>query len=165
MTIFENISLGMSQNDVGRGKEYVLERVIEAAKLAEAHEFIIDKCESGYDTPIRQISRLSGGQRQRIAIARALISRVQILICDEITASLDVETEQTVLSTLFGAMKGKTLLVVAHRLSTIRHADEIVFMQDGKIVERGSHDDLMLLKGRYCDYLQNDHQQQQKSLL
>ena len=116
MTIFENISLGMSQNDVGRGKEYVLERVIEAAKLAEAHEFIIDKCESGYDTPIRQISRLSGGQRQRIAIARALISRAQILICDEITASLDVETEQTVLSTLFGAMKGKTLLVVAHRL-------------------------------------------------
>ena len=157
MTIFENISLGMSQHDVKRGNEYVLGRVLEAAKLADAHEFIINKCESGYDTPIRQISRLSGGQRQRIAIARALISRAQILICDEITASLDAETEKIVLGTLFRAMKGKTLLVVAHRLSTIRHADEIVFMQEGEIAERGSHDELMLLGGRYCDYLRNDH--------
>ena len=147
----------MSQHDVKRGNEYVLGRVIEAAKLADAHEFIINKCESGYDTPIRQISRLSGGQRQRIAIARALISRAQILICDEITASLDAETEKIVLGTLFRAMKGKTLLVVAHRLSTIRHADEIVFMQEGEIAERGSHDELMLLGGRYCDYLRNDH--------
>jgi subfamily B ATP-binding cassette protein MsbA len=157
MTIFENISLGISQTDAERGNEYVRDRVIEAAKLADAHEFIITRCESGYDTPIRQISRLSGGQRQRIAIARALISRAQILICDEITASLDAETEKIVLGTLFKAMKGKTLLVVAHRLSTIRHADEIIFMQDGKIMERGTHDELLLLNGRYCDYLRNDH--------
>ncbi|KAL7497172.1 hypothetical protein ACHAWT_008092 [Skeletonema menzelii] len=159
MTIFENISLGMSRDDVERGRDYVFDRVIDAAKLAEAHEFIINKCESGYDTPIRQISCLSGGQRQRIAIARALISSAKVLIADEITASLDAETEKKVLSTLFGAMKGKMLLVVAHRLSTIRRADEIVFMEDGKIVERGSHEELMLLKGRYCDYMETDHQE------
>ncbi len=157
MTIFQNISLGMSKGEVERGSEYVFDRVIEAAKLADAHEFIVGKCESGYHTPIRQVACLSGGQRQRIAIARALISRARVLICDEITASLDAETEKKVLRTLFGAMKGKTLLVVAHRLSTIRRADEIVFMQDGKILERGSHDELMLLKGRYCNYLQNDN--------
>lgn len=81
------------------------------------------------------------------------------MIADEITASLDAETEKKVLSTLFGAMKGKMLLVVAHRLSTIRRADEIVFMEDGKIVERGSHEELMLLKGRYCDYMETDHQE------
>ena len=158
MTIFENISLGMSREESERGREYVFERVIRAAKLAEAHEFIINKCESGYDTPIRQISCLSGGQRQRIAIARALISSAKVLICDEITASLDAETEKKVLNTLFAAMVGKTLLVVAHRLSTIRRADEIVFMEDGKIVERGSHEELMELRGRYCDYLATDHQ-------
>lgn len=156
MTILENISLGLSKDDVERGSEYVFDRVIEAAKLAEAHEFIVGKCVSGYRTPIRQIACLSGGQRQRIAIARALISRARVLVCDEISASLDAETEKKVIRTLFGAMKGKTLLVVAHRLSTIRHADEIVFMQDGKIVESGSHNELVLLKGRYCNYLQND---------
>ena len=159
MTIFENISLGMAENDVKRGgDDYVRNRVIEAAKLAEAHDFIMNKCESGYDTPIRQISRLSGGQRQRIAFARALISNAQILICDEITASLDAETEKKVLGTLFRVMKDKALLVIAHRLSTIRHADEIVFMEDGKIIERGSHDELLRLNGRYCDYLRNDQQ-------
>jgi ABC-type multidrug transport system fused ATPase/permease subunit len=159
MTIFENISLGMAENDVKRGgDDYVRNRVIEAAKLAEAHDFIMNKCESGYDTPIRQISRLSGGQRQRIALARALVSNAQILICDEITASLDAETEKKVLGTLFRAMRDKALLVIAHRLSTIRHADEIVFMEDGKIIERGSHDELLRLNGRYCDYLRNDQQ-------
>jgi len=93
-----------------------------------------------------------------------LISRAQILICDEITASLDAETEKIVLGTLFRAMKGKALLVVAHRLSTIRHADEIIFMQDGKIMERGSHDELMLLNGRYCEYLRNDHHDGEKQI-
>ena len=165
MTIFENISLGMAQEDMKRGSDHVRDRVIEAAKLAEAHEFIMNKCESGYDTNIRDICRLSGGQCQRIAIARALISNAHILICDEITASLDAETEKTVLDTLFKAMKGKSLLCVAHRLSTIRHADEIVFMDDGKIVERGSHDELMLLNGRYCDYLRNDHHDKVKQMI
>jgi len=84
MTICENIALGLGQEYVGRSPQYVRDRVIEAAKLAEAHEFITTKCEEGYDTPVRQIHRLSGGQRQRIAIARALISQATILVCDEV---------------------------------------------------------------------------------
>ncbi|KAL7535314.1 hypothetical protein ACHAXR_010329 [Thalassiosira sp. AJA248-18] len=146
MTIFENIALGL--NNADRGEEFVRKQVIEAAKLAEAHEFITNKCESGYDTPVRHIHRLSGGQRQRIAIARALVSRAPILVCDEITSSLDADTEKTVIGTLFNAMKGKTVLVIAHRLSTIRHADEIVFLEHGKVVERGTHEELL----HFCIY-------------
>ena len=159
MTIRENIALGLSRDDTDRGEQYILERVTEASKQAEAHEFITRKCEQGYDTPIRQIQRLSGGQRQRIAIARALISRAPILICDEVTSSLDADTEKTVISTLFEAMEGKSVLVIAHRMSTIRHADEIVFLEHGKIVERGTHEVLMQLGGRYSGYLQTlNHQ-------
>jgi len=153
MSIKDNIALGLSNEDSSRGEEYVLERVIEAAKLAEAHEFISNKCEQGYDTPVRHIHRLSGGQKQRIAIARALISRAPILICDEVTSSLDSETEKTIISTLFNAMKDKSVLVIAHRMSTIRHADEIIFLEHGKIVERGTHDELVQLDRRYSGYL------------
>ncbi|KAL7488796.1 hypothetical protein ACHAW6_014411 [Cyclotella cf. meneghiniana] len=153
LTIHENIALGLGDEDVDKGTEYVRERVVEAAKLADAHNFITDKCEQGYDTPVRFISRLSGGERQRIAIARALVSRAPIVICDEITASLDAETEKTVIGTLSRATEGKAVLLIAHRLSTIRHADEIVFLERGKIVERGTHDELVLLNGRYSSYL------------
>jgi len=158
MTIFENIAIGLSKDDAEKGPEYIRERVIEAAKLAEAHDFIIHKCESGYDTPIQQIHRLSGGQRQRIAIARALVSRAPILICDEVTSALDAGTEKTIVRTLFESMKGKTVLLIAHRLSTIRHADEIVFFEHGKIMERGSHDQLVELNGRYSSYLKTLNQ-------
>ena len=153
MSIKDNIALGLSDEDSSRGEEYILERVVEAAKLSEAHEFIINKCEQGYDTPVRHIHRLSGGQKQRIAIARALISRAPILICDEVTSSLDSETEKTIISTLFNAMKDKSVLVIAHRMSTIRHADEIIFLEHGKIVERGTHDELVQLDRRYSGYL------------
>ena len=153
MTICENIALGLNKDDAERGQEFVRDQVIEAAKLAEAHDFIVNKCELNYDTPIRHIRRLSGGQRQRIAIARALISRPTILVCDEVTSSLDADTEKTILGTLFKAMKGKTVLVIAHRLSTIRHADEIVFFEHGKIMERGTHEELVHLNGRYSGYL------------
>jgi subfamily B ATP-binding cassette protein MsbA len=152
LTIFENIALGLGE-EASKGDEFVKEQVIEAAKLADAHNFISTKCEKGYDTPVRFISRLSGGERQRIAVARALISHAPIIICDEITASLDAETEQTVISTLSRAMEGKAVLLIAHRLSTIRHADEIAFMEKGKMVERGSHDELVKLNGRYAGYL------------
>ncbi|KAL9187187.1 hypothetical protein ACHAXT_010907 [Thalassiosira profunda] len=153
LTILENIALGLRNEDSDKGQEYIRERVIEAAKLAEAHEFITDKCELGYDTTIRQIHRLSGGQRQRIAIARALITRAPILICDEVTSSLDAETEKVIIGTLFEAMRGKAVLVVAHRLSTIRAADEIVFLEHGEVVEKGTHTELMKLKGRYAGYV------------
>jgi len=153
MTICENIALGLSKRDSVQGQKYVLDRVVDAAKLADAHDFITNKCEKGYDTPIRQIHRLSGGQKQRIAIARALISRAPILICDEVTSSLDAETEKTVISTMLEAMRGKTVLVIAHKLSTIRHADEIVFLEHGKILERGTHDELLKLGRRYSGYL------------
>jgi ABC-type multidrug transport system fused ATPase/permease subunit len=139
MTIRDNIALGLPVSEVARGKEYVNERVVEAAKWAEADDFITTKCEKGYDTPLRQVSRLSGGQRQRIAIARALISRSPILICDEVTSALDAKTERALLVTLKEAMRGKAVLVIAHRLSTIRHADEIVFLEAGRVIERGTH--------------------------
>ncbi|KAL3790093.1 hypothetical protein HJC23_013604 [Cyclotella cryptica] len=153
VTIYENIALGLGEDDMEKGKDYVYQRVVEAATLADAHNFITTKCEKGYDTPVRIFSRLSGGERQRIAIARALISHAPILICDEITSSLDAETEKTVLGTLSRAMEGKAVLLIAHRLSTIRHADEIAFLERGTIVERGTHEELLRLNGRYSSYL------------
>ena len=153
MTICENIALGLQKEDTRKGAEYINDRVVEAAQLAEAHDFIMTKCESGYDTPIRNIHRLSGGQKQRIAIARALITKAPILICDEVTSSLDTDTEKNVINSLFKAMKDKTVLVIAHRLSTIQHADEIVFLEHGQVVEKGSHEELLKLNGRYASYL------------
>jgi ABC-type multidrug transport system fused ATPase/permease subunit len=152
LTIHENIALGLD-DDSDLDKLLVQQRVVAAAKLADADNFIITKCEKGYDTPVRFISRLSGGERQRIAIARALISHASIIICDEITASLDAETEQTVMGTLLRALKGKAVLLIAHRLSTIRHADEIAFLEKGRIVERGTHDELIQMNGRYASYV------------
>ena len=152
LTIFENIALGLDDED-SSDRAVVHKRVIEAAKASDAHNFITSKCEKGYDTPVGFISRLSGGERQRIAIARALISRASIIICDEVTASLDAETEKTVMTTLSKAMKGKAVLLIAHRLSTIRHADEIVFLEQGRVVERGTHDELVQLNGRYSSYV------------
>ena len=153
MTICENIALGLGRQKAGQDSQYVRDRVVEAAKLAEAHEFITTKCEKGYDTPVRLLHRLSGGQRQRIGIARALISRAKILICDEVTSALDADTEKVILSTLFDAMKGKSVLIIAHRMSTIRKADEILFLEHGQIVERGTHEELLLLNNRYASYL------------
>lgn len=134
-SIFNNIALGKP--------DAVMEDVIRAAKIANAHEFIVET-EDGYETNIGDRGiRLSGGQRQRISIARAVFKNPAILILDEATSALDTESEKSVQDALNNLMKGRTTLVIAHRLSTIKEADEILIMQDGRIVERGNHFELI----------------------
>ncbi|MFZ1452006.1 MAG: ABC transporter ATP-binding protein, partial [Ferruginibacter sp.] len=134
-TIFNNIALGKPDAS--------MEEVMRAAKIANAHEFIIDT-EDGYETNIGDRGiRLSGGQRQRISIARAVFKNPAILILDEATSALDTESEKSVQDALNNLMEGRTTLVIAHRLSTIKEADEILILQDGRIVERGNHFELI----------------------
>jgi ATP-binding cassette subfamily B protein/subfamily B ATP-binding cassette protein MsbA len=125
------------------------EEVVAAAKVANAHDFIMEK-EVGYDTNIGDRGiKLSGGQRQRISIARAILKNPPILILDEATASLDTESERLVQEALDRLMGGRTTIAIAHRLSTIRNADEIIVMKEGRIVERGTHDELISKEGYY----------------
>ena len=137
-------------NNIAFGKEdATLEDVIEAAKVANAHEFI-SQIPEGYQTFIGERgSKLSGGQRQRIAIARAVLKNPPILILDEATSALDSESEKLVQDALTKLMKNRTSIVIAHRLSTIQHADEIVVIQHGQIMERGTHDELIVKGGVY----------------
>lgn len=140
-TISSNIRLGK--------QSAAEEEVIQAAKVANAHNFITLK-ENGYETNIGDRgSKLSGGERQRLTIARALIKNPPILILDEATSSLDTESERLVQDAINHMMQNRTSIVIAHRLSTIRHADEIIVLQKGKIVERGSHDQLLAQNGFY----------------
>ncbi|MDR3651753.1 MAG: ABC transporter ATP-binding protein [Paludibacter sp.] len=145
-TFFNNISFGV--------ENATLEQVIEAAKIANAHDFI-SATENGYESTIGDRgSKLSGGQRQRVSIARAILKNPPILILDEATSALDTESEKMVQEALEKLMLNRTTLVVAHRLSTIKRADEICVMNEGKIVERGKHDELIALDGYYkrlCD--------------
>ncbi len=134
-SIFNNIALGKPDAS--------LEEVIQAAKIANAHDFIMNT-EQGYDTNIGDRGiRLSGGQRQRLSIARAVFKNPAILILDEATSALDTESEKSVQQALDNLMKGRTTLVIAHRLSTIKDADEILILEDGEIVERGNHFELI----------------------
>src|SRR5690606_24242238 len=119
------------------------EDVIRAAKIAHAHDFIMET-EQGYQTIIGERgSKLSGGQRQRISIARAILKNPPILILDEATSALDSESERLVQDALNSLMQHRTSIVIAHRLSTIQQADEIIVVQEGRIVERGTHDDIV----------------------
>lgn len=148
-TFFNNIAFGV--------KNATLEQVIEAARIANAHDFI-SASEKGYETNIGDRgSKLSGGQRQRVSIARAILKNPQILILDEATSALDTESERLVQDALENLMKNRTTIVIAHRLSTIKNADEICVMHEGRIVERGYHDELYNLNGYYrklCDMQQ-----------
>ena len=133
-----------------------MERVIEAARLAGAHEFILDLAE-GYDTMVGEHgSNLSGGQRQRIAIARALITNPRILIFDEATSALDYESESIIQKNLARICQGRTVFIIAHRLSTVRQADRIFVIDQGQIVEQGTHRELINLNGYYARL--NQHQ-------
>jgi len=137
-------------NNIRLGKADATDAEIEqAAKVANAHNFIIQK-EHGYNTNIGDRgTKLSGGERQRLTIARALIKNPPILILDEATSSLDTESERLVQDAINNMMQNRTSIVIAHRLSTIRHADEIIVLQRGKIVERGTHDQLLSQNGFY----------------
>lgn len=140
-TIFNNIAFGI--------ETATPENVENAAKIANAHDFII-KTEEGYQTNIGDRgSKLSGGQRQRISIARAVLKNPAILILDEATSALDSESEHLVQEALYKLMEGRTTLVIAHRLSTIQHADKIVVINDGKIMETGTHQNLIEKQGAY----------------
>jgi subfamily B ATP-binding cassette protein MsbA len=137
-TIYNNIKFNTEATEA---------EVIEAAKTANAHDFIMASPE-GYQTMIGDRGgRLSGGQRQRLSIARAILRNPPILILDEATSALDTESEKLVQEALTRLMASRTSLVIAHRLSTVRHADEIIVLQHGRIVERGTHDELLRREG------------------
>jgi ATP-binding cassette subfamily B protein/subfamily B ATP-binding cassette protein MsbA len=140
-TVRENLAYGR--------RDATDEEIIDAAMRANAHEFIAP-LPDGYDSIIGERGvKLSGGQRQRLAIARALLADPQILILDEATSNLDTESEQLIQASLTELLRGRTSFVIAHRLSTITHADLIVVLEGGKIVERGTHADLMRGQGIY----------------
>lgn len=140
-SFFNNIAFGV--------ENATMEQVVEAAKIANAHDFIMES-EQGYDTNVGDRGcRLSGGQRQRISIARAILKNPDILILDEATSALDTESERLVQEALERLMKTRTTIAIAHRLSTIKNADEICVLYEGKIVERGTHDELIALNGYY----------------
>lgn len=128
-----------------------LEEVLSAAQRANAHEFI-ERLREGYETFVGERGvKLSGGQQQRLAIARAILAAPQILILDEATSNLDTESEQLIQAALDTLLAGRTTFVIAHRLSTIREADLILLLDDGVVIERGTHEDLMLAQGAYYD--------------
>jgi subfamily B ATP-binding cassette protein MsbA len=140
-TVFNNIALGMPNATE--------EEVTKAAKVANAHEFI-EHLENGYHTNIGDGGgKLSGGQRQRLSIARAVLKNPPILILDEATSALDTESEKLVQDALTKLLENRTSLVIAHRLSTIQHADEIVVLKNGEIMEQGSHSELLAKNGEY----------------
>ena len=141
-SIRENIAYGRPDASI--------EKVIEAAQAANAHEFIVEK-EFGYDTIIGENGvELSGGERQRITISRAILQDPAILILDEATSLVDSETEQEIQAAINVLVRNRTTIAIAHRLGTLRNADRLLVIDDGKIVEQGTHDDLLTTDGIYA---------------
>jgi subfamily B ATP-binding cassette protein MsbA len=138
------------RSNIAFGVEHASEEeILQAAKVANAHDFILET-EAGYDTVIGDRGmKLSGGQRQRLTIARAVLKNPEILILDEATSALDSESERLVQDALEKVMKHRTSIVIAHRLSTIQHCDKIIVMSEGSIVESGRHDELLEMSGIY----------------
>ena len=141
---------GSVRDNVAYGRHDATDAEIEdAAKRANAHEFIV-RLPDQYGTFVGERGvKLSGGQQQRLAIARAILASPQILILDEATSNLDTESEQLIQASMATLLAGRTTFVIAHRLSTIRRADLILLMEDGRIVERGTHEELMQARGTY----------------
>ncbi|WP_128102495.1 ABC transporter ATP-binding protein [Paenibacillus sp. DCT19] len=142
-SIRNNISYGL--------KNVTMDEIIRAAKLAKAHDFIMEFPE-GYDTVVGERGMgLSGGQKQRIAIARALLKNPKILVLDDATSAVDMETEHEIQSGFQEVMRGRTTFIIAHRISSLRHADEILVLDEGRVVQRGKHKDLIEVPGPYQD--------------
>jgi ATP-binding cassette subfamily B protein/subfamily B ATP-binding cassette protein MsbA len=151
-TVRDNIAYG--------GRDASEAEIEDAARRANAHEFIV-RLPAGYDTIIGERGvKLSGGQRQRLAIARAILASPQILILDEATSNLDTESEQLIQASMATLLAGRTTFVIAHRLSTVRRADLILLMEDGRIIERGTHDELMSARGVYFEMVQRQLESQ-----
>jgi len=149
-TVAENIAYGAGERQVSR------EEIVAAARAAHALEFI-ERLPQGFDTPIGENGALlSGGQRQRLAIARALLKDAPVLVLDEATSALDNESERAVQAALETLMQGRTTLVIAHRLTTVERADRIVVMERGRIVESGTHAQLLAAGGRYAQLYRED---------
>jgi ATP-binding cassette subfamily B protein/subfamily B ATP-binding cassette protein MsbA len=146
---------GSVRDNIAYGRTHAPDDEIEdAAVRANAHEFIV-KLPDGYETFIGERGvKLSGGQRQRLAIARAILARPQILILDEATSNLDTESEQLIQASMATLLAGRTTFVIAHRLSTIRRADLILLMEEGRVTERGTHEELMDARGAYHEMVQ-----------
>ena len=146
------------RNNIAFGKQGATEaEIVEAAKAACAHDFIMS-FPLGYDTPVGEHgTQLSGGQRQRVAVARALIKNAPIILLDEATAALDSESEKQVQEAIEHLCQNRTTIVIAHRLHTITHADTILVVEAGEIVERGRHDDLLRRNGRYASFFRLQH--------